>query len=163
DPENKFMPDYGKILTYRSAAGCGIRLDGGMGDAGSVITPFYDSLLVKLTAFGRTFPLALQRMDRALREFRIRGVKTNIPFLKTVIATKTFRAAKPTTPLTNTTRELLSYKPRRDRATKVLNFLSDVIVNGNPQTKGYVQKTALPVATPPHVELQDAPAKGTRQ
>src|SRR4029077_10330534 len=76
DPENKFMPDYGKILTYRSAGGFGVRLDGGMGYAGAVITPFYDSLLVKLTVSGRTFEMALQRMDRALREFRIRGVKT---------------------------------------------------------------------------------------
>lgn len=73
DPENKFTPNYGRILTYRSAAGFGIRLDGGMGEAGSVITPFYDSLLVKVTASGRDFPNALQRMDRALREFRIRG------------------------------------------------------------------------------------------
>src|SRR5438094_6107677 len=118
DPENKFMPDYGKILTYRSAAGCGIRLDGGMGDAGSVITPFYDSLLVKVTAFGRTFPLALQRMDRALREFRIRGVKTNIPFLENVIANATFRSGQATTNLIDSSPELLSFKPRRDRATK---------------------------------------------
>jgi len=163
DPENKFMPDYGKILTYRSAAGCGIRLDGGMGDAGSVITPFYDSLLVKVTAFARTFPLALQRVDRALREFRIRGVKTNIPFLENVVANETFRAGLATTTLIDTTPELLSFKPRRDRATKVLNFLSDVIVNGNPQTKGYVQKSALPIAMPPRVERKEPPPAGTRQ
>src|SRR3954464_3622613 len=137
DPENKFMPDYGKILTYRSAAGFGIRLDGGMGDAGSVITPFYDSLLVKVTASGRSFPLALQRMDRALREFRIRGVKTNIPFLENVISNKTFRAGGATTTLIDTTPELLTFKPRRDRATKLLNFLGDVVVNGNPHSKGY--------------------------
>src|SRR5437899_3632988 len=163
DPENKFMPDYGKILTYRSAAGCGIRLDGGMGDAGSVITPFYDSLLVKVTAFGRTFPLALQRMDRALREFRIRGVKTNIPFLENVIANATFKAGLATTTLIDTTPELLKFKRRRDRATKLLNFLSDVIVNGNPQTKGYVESTPFPVATPPKVEHKDSPVSGTRQ
>src|SRR5438477_11906570 len=161
DPENKFMPDYCKILTYRSAAGCGIRLDGGMGDAGSVITPFYDSLLVKVTAFGRTFPLALQRMDRALREFRIRGVKTNIPFLENVIANETFRAGLATTTLIDTTPELLKFKPRRDRATKLLNFLSDIIVNGNPQTKGYVETTEFPVATPPQVQHKDSPSRGT--
>ena len=80
------MPDYGRILTYRSAGGFGVRLDGGMGYGGAVITPFYDSLLVKLTASARRpSTLALQRMDRALREFRIRGVKTNIPFLENVI------------------------------------------------------------------------------
>jgi pyruvate carboxylase len=163
DPENKFMPDYGKILTYRSAAGCGIRLDGGMGDAGSVITPFYDSLLVKVTAFARTFPFALQRMDRALREFRIRGVKTNIPFLENVIANDTFRSGQATTTLIDRTPELLTFKPRRDRATKLLNFLSDVIVNGNPQTKGYVRKTAMPFAATPHVERKDPPPPGTRQ
>src|SRR4051812_39832624 len=163
DPENKFMPDYGKILTYRSAAGFGIRLDGGMGDAGSVITPFYDSLLVKVTASGRAFPMALQRMDRALREFRIRGVKTNIPFLENVISNPIFRAGQATTTLIDTSPELLTFKPRRDRATKLLNFLSDVIVNGNPQTKGYVQKSVLPVAAPPKIEHKDVPPRGTRQ
>src|SRR3954464_13446776 len=163
DPENKFMPDYGKILTYRSAAGFGIRLDGGMGDAGSVITPFYDSLLVKVTASGRAFPLALQRMDRALREFRIRGVKTNIPFLENVISNPIFRAGQATTTLIDTSPELMTFKPRRDRATKLLNFLSEVIVNGNPQTKGYVQKTALPVAITPKIEHKNAPPNGTRQ
>ena len=85
DPEKNFTPDYGKIVNYRSAAGFGIRLDGAMGDTGAVITPFYDSLLVKVTASGPTFEIACQRMDRALREMRIRGVKTNLPFLENVI------------------------------------------------------------------------------
>jgi pyruvate carboxylase len=163
DPENKFMPDYGKIINYRSAAGCGIRLDGGMGDAGSVITPFYDSLLVKVTAFGRTFEIALNRMDRALREFRIRGVKTNIPFLENVIANETFRSGQASTTLIDSTPELLSFKPRRDRATKLLNFLSDVIVNGNPQVKGYKPKGPLPQATPPRHDDKQVPQPGTRQ
>ena len=142
DPENKFTPDYGKILTYRSAGGFGMRLDGGMGYAGAVITPFYDSLLVKITASGQTFQIALQRMDRALREFRIRGVKTNIPFLENVIHNETFRTGQATTTLIDTTPELFKFKPRRDRATKLLNFLGDVIVNGNPQAKGYKPKNA---------------------
>ena len=90
DPEKNFAPDYGKIVNYRSAAGLGIRLDGAMGDTGSVITPFYDSLLVKLTASARSFDLAIQRMDRALREFRIRGVKTNIPFIENVHSPRHF-------------------------------------------------------------------------
>jgi pyruvate carboxylase len=137
DPENRFTPDYGKILAYRSTGGCGIRLDGGMGDSGSVITPYYDSLLVKVTAFGRTFPMALQRMDRALREFRIRGVKTNIPFLDNVIQNDVFVSGQATTALLDTTPELLRFKPRRDRATKLLAFLGDIIVNGNPQVKGF--------------------------
>ncbi len=85
DAANNFVPDYGKIHTYRSPAGFGIRLDGASAYGGAVITPFYDSLLVKVTAWGREFPHACQRMDRALREFRIRGVKTNIPFLENVV------------------------------------------------------------------------------
>src|SRR5690606_24197688 len=103
DPENKFTPDYGKILNYRSAAGFGIRLDGAMGDTGSVITPFYDSLLVKVTASGPDFPSSLHRMDRALREFRIRGVKTNIPFVENVINNEVFAAGNATTTLIDTT------------------------------------------------------------
>jgi len=161
DPENKFTPNYGRILTYRSAAGFGIRLDGGMGDAGSVITPFYDSLLVKVTASGRDFPTALQRMDRALREFRVRGVKTNIPFLENVISNRTFRAGEATTTLIDRTPELLHFKPRRDRATKLLAFLGDVIVNGNPQAKGYTPKiTSAP--SPVAYDYRSAVPPGTR-
>jgi pyruvate carboxylase len=163
DPENKFTPDYGKILTYRSAAGFGVRLDGGMGDTGSVITPFYDSLLVKVTASGRTFEVALDRMDRALREFRIRGVKTNIPFLENLVANETFRSGQATTTLIDTTPELLQFKPRRDRATKLLNFLGDVIVNGNPHAKGYQPQQPLPPPVPPAYDRKQAPPPGTRQ
>jgi pyruvate carboxylase len=163
DPENKFTPDYGKILTYRSAAGFGIRLDGGMGDAGSVITPFYDSLLVKVTASGRSLSLALQRMDRALREFRIRGVKTNIPFLENVIANETFRSGMATTTLIDTTPELLNFKPRRDRATRLLNFLGEVIINGNPEAKGRAVKPQISVIAPPKCDDKAQPPPGTRQ
>jgi pyruvate carboxylase len=163
DPENKFTPDYGKILTYRSAGGLGIRLDGGMGDAGSVITPFYDSLLVKITASGQNFPMALDRMDRALREFRIRGVKTNIPFLENVIENEVFRSGQATTTLIDTTPELFKFKPRRDRATKLLSFLGDVIVNGNPHSKGYIPKTQLLPAVVPKSNEKQVPPSGTRQ
>ena len=162
DPENKFTPDYGRILTYRSAGGFGIRLDGGMGTAGSVITPFYDSLLVKVTASGRDFNLALQRMDRALREFRIRGVKTNIPFLENVIHNETFRSGGATTTLIDTTPELFHFKGRRDRATKLLAFLGDIVVNGNPQAKGYVWRAPLPTVTPPAYDQKQKPLPGTR-
>jgi pyruvate carboxylase len=163
DPENKFTPDYGRILTYRSAGGFGIRLDGAMGAAGSVITPFYDSLLVKVTASGRDFDLALQRMDRALREFRIRGVKTNIPFLENVIHNPTFRAGGATTTLIDTTPELFQFAPRRDRATKLLAFLGDVIVNGNPQAKKHAPKTPLPEVVSPDYDHKQAPPAGSRQ
>ena len=163
DPENKFTPDYGRILTYRSAGGFGIRLDGGMGAAGSVITPFYDSLLVKVTASGRDFEHALQRMDRALREFRIRGVKTNIPFLENVIHNPAFRSGAATTTLIDTTPELFQFKPRRDRATKLLAFLGDVIINGNPQAKGHAPKTPLPTPVLPDYDRKQTPPPGTRQ
>ena len=163
DPDNKFMPSYGKILTYRSAAGFGIRLDGGMGDTGAVITPFYDSLLVKLTASGPSFSIALQRMDRALREFRIRGVKTNIPFLENVILNDTFRTGQATTTLIDTTPQLFEFKGRRDRATKLLAFLADVAVNGNPQAKGYQPKAPLSAAPIPPSDLKQEPPEGSRQ
>jgi pyruvate carboxylase len=162
DPENKFTPDYGKILTYRSAGGYGIRLDGGMGYAGSVITPYYDSLLVKITAFGQDFNMALQRMDRALREFRIRGVKTNIPFLENVIHNGIFRGGLATTTLIDNTPELFKFKARRDRATKILNFLGDVVINGNPQAKGYKPKATLPPAARVAYDHKQVPSKGTR-
>jgi pyruvate carboxylase len=162
DPENKFAPDYGRISTYRSAGGFGLRLDGGMGFGGAVITPFYDSMLVKVTASGRSFEIALQRMDRALREFRIRGVKTNIPFLENVVNNGQFRAGKATTTLIDTTPELLRFTARQDRATKLLSFLSEVIVNGNPQAKGHMPKS-LPTPETPAYKHKDQPPAGTRQ
>ena len=163
DPENKFQPDYGRILTYRSAGGFGVRLDGGMGYAGSVITPFYDSLLVKLTVSAPTFDAALQRMDRALREFRIRGVKTNIPFLENVIHNDTFKSGQASTTLIDTTPELFKLKAKRDRATKLLAYLGDVTVNGNPHAKGYVPREILTAARVPAYDHKQTPAKGTRQ
>lgn len=162
DPERKFTPDYGKIVNYRSAAGFGIRLDGAMGDTGAVITPFYDSLLVKLTASATTFPLAIQRMDRALREMRIRGVKTNIPFLLNVINYPQFVSGRATTTLIDTTPALFRFRAHKDRATKLLNFLGDVIVNGNEQVKGRPKPAmTLPVIYP-EFEKTGALQPGTR-
>jgi len=162
DPENNFTPDYGKIVNYRSAAGFGIRLDGAMGDTGSVITPFYDSLLVKLTSFAQSFPLAIQRMDRALREMRIRGVKTNIPFLENVIHNERFAAGEASTTLIDTTPSLFQFRRRRDRATKLLRLLGETVVNGNDQVKGRGRpSTDLPVIVPKH-DLDEAPGKGSR-
>jgi pyruvate carboxylase len=163
DPENKFTPNYGKIVTYRSAGGYRLRLDAGMGDAGAVITPFYDSLLVKITAGGQTFETALQRMDRALREFRIRGVKTNIPFLENVIHHPDFRGGSATTTMIDTSPGLFEFKPRRDRATKLLNFLGNVIVNGNPHAKGYRPSGPLAPAPVPDWDRKQDPPRGTRQ
>ena len=163
DPANNFTPDYGRIIAYRSAAGFGVRLDGGQGDAGSVITPFYDSLLVKITASGMSFPIALDRMDRALKEFRIRGVQTNIPFIENVIKDETFRTGQASTTLIDTTPELFTFRPRRDRANRLLSYIGDVVVNGNPQAKGFeVKEPFAPIAEPAYNGDQEPPA-GTRQ
>jgi len=162
DPENKFTPDYGKILAYRSSGGFGIRLDGGMGYAGAVITPYYDSLLVKVVAFAHAWDLARNRMDRALREFRIRGLKTNIPFLENVINNPIFAEGRATTTLVDDTPELYAFKPRRDRATKLLNFLGNVIVNGIPHAKGYRPGKVFELIKAPAYDSQAPIPKGTR-
>jgi len=163
DPENKFVPDYGRILAYRSPGGFGVRLDGGMGYSGAVITPYYDSLLVKSITSGQTYENAMSRARRCLSEFRIRGVKTNIPFLENVIAHPQFRAGQATTTLIDTTPDLFKFKPRRDRATKLLNFLGDVIVNGNPHAKGYRPAKPLIPAVVPAYDASETPPPGTRQ
>ena len=162
DPENKFMPDYGRILAYRSTGGFGIRLDGGMGYAGAVITPFYDSLLVKVISSAHSWDLARNRMDRALREFRIRGLKTNIPFLENVINNRIFAEGRATTTLVDNTPELYAFTARRDRATKLLNFLGNVIVNGNPHAKGYRPTRAFEPAPSPSFDHLAPVPKGTR-
>ncbi|MFZ9932120.1 MAG: pyruvate carboxylase [Chthoniobacterales bacterium] len=163
DPANNFTPNYGKIITYRSAAGFGVRLDSGMGTTGSTITPFYDSLLVKITTSGRTFATALDRMHRALREFRIRGVKTNMPFLENVVTHPVFRSGDATTTFIDKTPGLFEFKPRRDRATKLMHFLADVTVNGNAEAKGFKPATRLAPAPLPKVDLGKTPPAGTRQ
>ncbi len=136
DPENNFTPDYGRITAYRSASGFGIRLDGGTAYAGAVITPYYDSLLVKVTAWAPTPAEAIARMDRALREFRIRGVSSNLPFLENVINHPQFVAGECITRFIDTTPELFQFSRRRDRATRLLRFIGEVAVNGNPEMKG---------------------------
>jgi pyruvate carboxylase len=162
DPEQNFAPDYGKIATYRSPAGFGIRLDGGTAYAGATIAPFYDSLLVKTTAWGINLPEACQRMERALREFRIRGVKTNIPFLENVVNHAKFRAGEITTSFLDDHPELFRLLRRRDRATKLLSYLGDVILNGNPETKGKKAPQKLETPVIPSFPRGDPPA-GTRQ
>jgi pyruvate carboxylase len=161
DPEKGFAPDYGRIVNYRSAAGFGIRLDAGSGDAGSVITPFYDSMLVKLTATARTFEGACRRTDRALREFRIRGVKTNIPFLENIINDSLFLSGDAHTKLIDEKPSLFEFTPRRDRATKLLNYISDITINGNPGAKNW--RPAKPFATPrvPSRNVGVSPAHST--
>ena len=131
DPANDFMPDYGRVTHYRSASGMGIRLDAGSAFSGAVVNPFYDSMLVKVSARGKRFCDAIGRMDRALHEFRVRGVKTNIPFLINVLEHKTFLSGKATTRFIDKTPALFKFKKRKDRATKLLSYLGEVVVNGN--------------------------------
>src|SRR5712672_3187341 len=162
DPANGFVPDYGKIQTYRSPAGFGIRLDGASAYGDAVITPFYDSLLVKVTAWGREFPHACQRMDRALREFRIRGVKTNIPFLENVVNHPQFQNGQTTTSFIDTTEGLFHFAHRHDRATRLLTYLGEVIVNQNPEVANKRRPASIRAAPiPPHDSAQPTP--GTRQ
>ena len=163
DPEKGFTPDYGKILSYRSSAGFGVRLDGAMGDTGSIITPFYDSLLVKITTSGPNLSQALDRMHRALREMRIRGVKTNIPFLENVISHKEFVEGRASTKMIDVPPELFRFKARRDRASRLLNYLGEIVVNGNPQVKGRERiKHPLPLIVPEHDPKQSPPPRNPR-
>ena len=136
NPEENFIPDYGRIVAYRGATGFGIRLDGGTAYSGAQVTRFYDSLLEKVTAWAPTADEALNRMSRALREFRIRGVATNLAFLDNVVNHPKFRACDYTTTFIDDTPALFEFKARRDRATKLLRFLADVNVNGNAEVVG---------------------------
>ena len=161
DPLNNFIPDYGRLTAYRSATGNGIRLDGGTAYAGGVITRYYDSLLVKVTAHAQTPEKAIARMDRALREFRIRGVATNIEFVINLLKHPTFLDYSYTTKFIDTTPDLFAFKKRRDRATKILTYIADITVNGHPETAGRPKPAAevkAPKAPVPRVE----PAMGTR-
>lgn len=161
DPEENFIPDYGRITAYRGATGFGIRLDGGTAYSGAVITRYYDSLLEKVTAWAPTKHEAVARMSRALREFRIRGVATNIVFVENLIDHPDFQSGRVTTRFIDQTPELFHFPKRRDRATRLLNFLANVIVNGNPAVEG----RALPVhkAKPVPVGVSGrTPPEGTR-
>src|SRR5437868_3613746 len=133
DPSNNFIPDYGRITAYRSASGLGIRLDAGSAFNGAVVTPFYDSLLVKVTAHGLRFLDAARRMERCLQEFRVRGVKTNIPFLINLVQHQAFLKGGCTTRFLDETPELFDLPERKDRATKLMAYIADMIVNGHPE------------------------------
>ncbi len=163
DPENGFLPDYGRLTVYRSASGFGIRLDAGTAYGGAVITPYYDSLLVKVTAWAPTARESVQRMDRALREFRIRGVASNLQFLENVINHPDFAAGSVTTRFIDTTPELLEFAKRRDRGSKLLGFMADVTVNGNPEMAGRkMPEQPFPKPVLPRVDLSTPIPFGTR-
>lgn len=148
DPLNNFMPDTGKIDTYRSPGGFGVRLDVGNAYAGAVVTPYYDSLLVKVCTFGATFGQAIQKMQRCLREFRIRGVKTNIPFMHNVINHPTFQSGDAKTTFIDNTPGLFEFPRLRDRGNKTMKYIGEITVNGFPgiekNKKRYFEEPRIP-------------------
>ncbi|MFK5998390.1 MAG: pyruvate carboxylase [Rhodobacterales bacterium] len=162
DPQNNFIPDYGRITAYRSATGMGVRLDGGTAYSGAVITRYYDSLLVKITCSGPTPKAAIARMDRALREFRIRGVSTNIAFVINLLKHPTFLDNSYSTKFIDNATDLFKFKPRRDRATKILTYIADITVNGHPDVEGRAEPDPLAKAPKPPANHMDEPAYGTR-
>ncbi|RYH11850.1 pyruvate carboxylase [Tropicimonas sp. IMCC6043] len=136
DPRNNFIPDYGRLTGYRGATGMGVRLDGGTAYTGAVITRYYDSLLEKVTVWAPTPEAAIARMDRALREFRIRGVATNIAFVENLLAHPMFLNNEYHTKFIDETPELFNFPRRKDRATKLLRYIADITVNGHPDVAG---------------------------
>ncbi|MCF8567117.1 pyruvate carboxylase [Alicyclobacillus tolerans] len=161
DPENGFLPDTGRITTYRSAAGFGVRLDTGNGFTGARVLTFYDSLLVKISTFALTFDMAAHKMFRALQEFRIRGVKTNIPFLSNVVRHPKFLEGKCDVTFIDSHQELFQFPQRLDRGTKLLSYIADVTVNG-PEGKGSVPKPAVERPKTPVVPYGLNKPKGSR-
>ncbi|MGM9943480.1 MAG: pyruvate carboxylase [Lysinibacillus sp.] len=162
DPKNDFMPDTGKLMVYRSSGGFGVRLDAGNGFQGAVVTPYYDSLLVKISTWGMTFREAAAKMDRNLREFRIRGVKTNIPFLENVVIHEKFLTGEFDTSFIDSTPELFVFPQRKDRGTKLLSYIGNVTLNGFPG----VEKRTKPIFTTPDkpkIDLLTPPTPGTKQ
>ncbi len=162
DPQNNFIPDYGRITAYRGATGMGIRLDGGTAYSGAVITRYYDSLLEKVTVWARTPEAAIARMDRALREFRIRGVSTNIAFVENLLKHPTFLNNEYTTRFIDQTPELFNFQKRRDRATKILTYLADITVNGHPETEGRPKPAARARPEMATTNRGSVPEPGTR-
>ncbi len=161
DPANDFKPDYGTLITYRNATGFGVRLDEGSTYPGMKISPFFDSMLVKLSTWGNSLEDAAQKMHRALREFRIRGVKNNIQFLENLITTEEFTAGKATVGFIQEHPELFTYTTRLDRGTKILNFLGDITINGNPDVKVIDERKKFEKPTLPDVTTKEY-TKGTK-
>ncbi|WP_377889413.1 pyruvate carboxylase [Alkalihalobacillus sp. R86527] len=162
DPENNFMPDTGKLMAYRSGGGFGVRLDAGNGYQGAVITPYYDSLLVKLSTWALTFEQAASKMVRNLKEFRIRGIKTNIAFLENVIKHESFKTGVYDTSFIDSTPELFVFPKRKDRGTKMLSYIGTITVNGFPGLDKK-KKPAFPKRRVPHLTYSEETPKGTKQ
>ncbi len=163
DPANNFAPDFGMLTTYRSAAGCGVRLDAGNATTGARITPHYDSLLVKVSTWGLTIQAAAHIMDRALREFRIRGVKTNIGFLENVVSHPVFLDGQCDTSFIDKHPELLVIPEKKDRATKTLKFLGEICVNGSPGIEVKAKSGDFHEPFIPEISAFDKRLPGTRE
>ncbi|MES2387433.1 MAG: pyruvate carboxylase [Bacteroidota bacterium] len=163
DPENNFRPDTGTVIAYRNATGFGIRLDEGSCFAGARISPFFDSMLVKVSATGRTLKGTVQRLHRALREFRIRGVKTNIGFLENVISHPDFLAGTCTVKFIDDNPDLFRIPDRQDRGTRLLRYLADVTVNGNPDVGNKPVPKNLRKPLVPEYDFYTPPPPGSRQ
>jgi pyruvate carboxylase len=163
DPENDFKPDYGTVTTYRSAAGFGIRLDAGSLYQGVTISPFFDSMLVKVSAHGRSLDGACRKMDRALKEFRIRGVKTNLPFLINIVNHDKFKDGEATVGFIQNHPSLFRIRRGMDRATKAVAFLGDIVVNGNDDVRFVDDKKVFPTPVVPQFEAGLDFPKGTKQ
>ncbi len=161
DPANNFVPDYGRITGYRSASGFGVRLDAGTAYNGAVITRYYDSLLVKVITWGMTADDAVDRMLRALREFRIRGVANNIPFLLNLLQHPKFRNLEYSTRFIDETPELFKFPKPRARALRLLEYIADVTVNGNDLVRGRPKPEHLPLIRVPEFEGGEPPMEGT--
>lgn len=162
DPANGFKPDYGTLITYRNATGFGIRLDEGSTYPGMKISPFFDSMLVKVSTSGATLEDASRKMNRALREFRIRGVKNNVQFLENLINHSTFIHGEATVNFIQEHPELFESKRRLDRGTKILTYLGDVSVNGNPDVRFIDESKRLEKPEVPPVDHYSPYPKGTK-
>ena len=162
DPSNDFKPDYGTISTYRSASGFGIRLDAGSLYQGVKVSPFFDSLLVKVSAHSRTLDGAIRKMIRTLGEFRIRGVKTNIPFLQNLLRHPSLQVGKITVNFIATTPELFKFKISRDRASKIVKYLANITINGNPNIKEFNPNKIFPNPIIPSWDIYSDHPKGTK-
>lgn len=162
NPENSFIPDYGRLTAYRGAFGPGIRVDGGTAYEGAIVTPFYDPLLEKIIAWAASPAEAIARMLRAVREYRVRGVSTNLAFLENLIGHPAFAGADYNTRFIDSQPALLKSPKRRDRATKLLNYIADVTINGHPDVKGRPRPSAS-FAEPKPLDLTGGIEPGARQ
>ncbi len=163
DPENNFIPDYGRIKFYQSPAGFGVRLDAGSAFVGAMVTPYYDSLLVKVTSWSVHFNDAVHKMQRAIKEFRVRGVKTNLPFLENVLESKTFLDGECTTSFIDTHPSLFTFRSRRDKSSHLLEYISEITINGNPIVKKVDRERSLREIKVPEPIEEKRTIKGSRE